>query len=397
MSSAPLKDHKKLSNEPRPALKVLHLITSLNRGGVEIWLMNLLRVSRKYGLKMDFCCKGKDVGIMAEEAKSLGASIFHVPLKPSHIRYIKELRNIIIQNGYNLVHNHLEAYSGVPTYVCRNLSVPILTSFHNVQFEPQTWTALPLIRQVRAVYSHFSVDYSIKKSNAVTGCSRGVIEALKIEEKRSDKNIHALYYGLDFANLPDVEEKNILRKQYNISNDDKIILHVGRFVRQKNHLGVINIFKIIKESVKDAKLFLVGDGPLREEVKRYVIRSGLYKDVSFLGIRDDVRNLMACSDVFIFPSLFEGFGLAAIEASAIGLPVVGSDVVGLREAVKQGETGFLFPPREIGEMAKCAIRLLKDSSLCNEIGRNGKAWAREEFSLEKNLKKLLALYHEYGR
>lgn len=174
-------------------------------------------------------------------------------------------------------------------------------------------------------------------------------------------------------------------------------MHVGRFLKQKNHKGLIEIFELVHREVNGTKLILIGDGPLRPNIEAFAKEKGLQHDVIFLGIRKDVKELLAISDVFVFPSIFEGFGIAAIEANAVGLPVVGSRIPGLIEAVKDGETSLLFSPDDISGMASAIIRLLLDADLNETLGRSGIMWARSNFSLNMCRDSLLRLYHEYAR
>ncbi len=376
-------------------MKVLHMITSLNRGGIEVWLMNMLKAIKRDECQMDFCCKGEKLGEMAQEAIKMGAKVYHVPLTLSHIGYIKGVTKILNEGNYDIIHNHLEAFSWIPVLIAKRNSTQVITSFHNTRFAPQTsWIKYPIIREIRSIYSHFSVEYALKYSDIVTGCSEAVLRALDVEKKRKGLKNHVLYYGIDFTGWPTVKERIEIRRKYGIAKDEKIVIHVGRFAEQKNHKGLIDIFFLIKKEIPKCKLLLIGDGPLKPKIENYVKKKRLQENVVFMGIRDDVREILAASDIFLFPSLHEGLPVASIEASGVGLPVVGSRIPGMTEVIKDNENGFLFEINEKEKMALASIRLLKNTELARRVGNNGIEWARRQLSLSASRDRLIEIYNE---
>ena len=142
-----------------------------------------------------------------------------------------------------------------------------------------------------------------------------------------------------------VDKRNELRRQFNLCNQT-IIGHVGVFNYQKNHEFLLNIFFEYKKTISNAVLILMGDGGLKEEIQSQAERLGLLDSVIFTGNRNDIHDLLNVIDVFVFPSRFEGLGIAPIEAQANGLPVIASNRV--PEIVKINDN-FLFLPLEDGE------------------------------------------------
>ncbi len=133
--------------------KVLHLIHSFNQGGIENWLISMLRQIPRYKWEMDFCCKGKDIGPLAAIAQALGARLFHCPLNFTHFGFAQSLKNILVDGQYQVLHNHSETYSGFPVWLAQQLGIPVITSFHNTHFAPQTsLTRLPMLRGLRSIY-----------------------------------------------------------------------------------------------------------------------------------------------------------------------------------------------------------------------------------------------------
>lgn len=376
--------------------RVLHLITSFNRGGIETWLLSMLREIPRSKCQMDVCCKGTNIGPLASLAEQAGAKVIHCPLGPAHVGFAAKLQRILKEGKYDILHNHLEAYSGFPVWVAHQVKVPVITSFHNTHFEAQTsFTRLPIIRQMRSLYSVISIGYALRNSSLVTGCSQGVINSLDPDGKKLQTRSRVLYYGVNIPELATPEECAQLRKNFGWEADTPIILHVGRLIEQKNHLGLLSVFHKILEQVPTAKLLLVGTGPLQQMVEKSISQREISHAVRLLGARDDVPSLMSKSNLFLFPSFHEGFPMVALEANASGLPVIGSRIPGLTEAVRDGETGILKEVGDIEGMAASAIALIKDSSYAQQMKNSGRSWIKNNYSTQVSAKRLLDIYNSF--
>jgi glycosyltransferase EpsF len=376
--------------------RILHLITSLNRGGIETWLLSMLREVSRSDCEMDFCCKGSEIGSLADLAKQMGAKIHHCPLGPMHIGFANNLRQILIEGKYDLLHNHLETYSGFPVWVAQQLGIPIITSFHNTRFDPQTpLTRLPILRQMRSIYRNLSVSYALQHSTLLTGCSQGVLDSLQPSEKGFKIPSRILYYGVDIPPPSTPEDRNSLRNSLGWEVSTPLILHVGRFIEQKNHLGLLSVFQRVLESIPSAKLLLVGLGPLKALVEENIAKRDLASSVRMLGLRDDVPTLMTKSDVFLFPSLYEGFGLVAVESNAAGLPLVGSSIPGLAEAVQNGKTALLHDVDDIESMAASIVKILSDRHYSQQLASAGREWVEANYSTAASARKLLETYKAF--
>lgn len=374
--------------------KILHLITWFVPGGIEKWLLNMLRAVPRGDYVMDVCCKGSSFGELEHLARETGAALHHVKLGPAQAGYVAGLRRVLREGNYDLVHNHLEAYSGLGVLAAQTRGVPVITSFHNTRFAPQQrWGRNPVLGKLRETYAQVSVDYALRHSQLVTGCSQAVLESLNHDTSALNDKTRVLYYGVELPESPSAAERGRFRAELGWAEDTPIVLHVGRFVEQKNHAGLLKIFAQVLKVVPQAKLVLVGDGLLFSTVQQLIEREGLTQSVKLLGVRDDVPRLMTYADVFLLPSLFEGFGLVAIEASAAFLPIVGSNVPGLTEAVKAGETAFLHDVQDIDGMAQSVIKLLSDRALATQTGAAGRAWVEQHFSLQASARRLTEVYN----
>jgi len=160
---------------------------------------------------------------------------------------------------------------------------------------------------------------------------------------------------------------------------EKIVMHISNFRSVKRTEDVVNIFARMQNSV-DARLIMVGDGPDRPRAAQRAAELGLSEKVVFLGKHQSVEELLSCADLFLLPSETESFGLAALEAMACGTPVVASDIGGIPEVVRDGETGFLLPVGAIDDMAAAGGRILTDDELHRSLSAAGRRVAAESFS-----------------
>lgn len=375
--------------------RVLHLIHSLSRGGIEVWLLSMLRAVSRAECEMDVCCKGADVGPLAGIAEECGSRVFCCPLGPGHVSFIRGLRRILREGRYDVLHCHLDVYSGLAVAIGRSVGVRTIASFHNTRFDPQTsLTKLPVVSQLRWLYGELSMAYALRRADLVTGCSSAVLDTLDPRGRLPTGRARVLHYGVPSPLPATASARAEFRRSFGWADDTPVLLHVGRFLEQKNHAGLLTIFQRVLDRVPNARLLLVGDGLLRPTLEQRIAAAGLADRVRLLGLRDDVPALMSWSDVFVFPSLYEGFGLVAVEAAAAGLPVVGSRIPGLTEAVRDGENGLLHDVNDLDTMADSVVEIVTQPEKARRFAEAGRAWVESTFSVQASARRLLDSYRE---
>jgi glycosyltransferase involved in cell wall biosynthesis len=171
-----------------------------------------------------------------------------------------------------------------------------------------------------------------------------------------------------------------------------VLLHVGRFAPQKNHLLLIEAFALAVKEYPAMQLWLVGDGPLRPVVEKTIVEMGLEEKVLFLGIRDDVPKLLRASDIFVLSSDYEGVPLAVLEAMTDGKPVIATGVGRVSELIEDGVSGILVPPRNPEMLAKGILQLAKDTELRHLMGQAAQKRALEHFDISRTAREYEALY-----
>ena len=154
---------------------------------------------------------------------------------------------------------------------------------------------------------------------------------------------------------------------------------------------MVKTFIRVRKTVR-AKLLLVGDGPEHLRVERMVKKLEISDCVFFLGNQEYVEDILPLADVFLLPSLHESFGLSLLEAMAVGVPVVATNVGGPKEVVVEGESGFLRDPEDVESMSEAATRILSDPDLARSMGEAGIRRAREEFHVDRIIPRYLKAY-----
>jgi len=178
------------------------------------------------------------------------------------------------------------------------------------------------------------------------------------------------------------------------AGSEVVIGAVARLSKEKGLRYLLEAFAMVAGRYPQARLVLAGDGPERRRLERLSARLGVAERVRFLGEvpHEQVPAVLQGFDVFAMPSTYEGFGVAALEAEAMEVPVVASNVHGIPDVVVDGETGLLVPPRDRQALASALERLLSDSDLRRRLGQAGRAFVAEHYSWEENTAQMEALY-----
>lgn len=292
-------------------IRVLHVVTYMGRGGLETMLMNYYRSIDRSKVQFDFLTHRDFEADYDREIESLGGKIYHLPrLNPFSLSYLKKLNQFFQDHPeYKIVHSHLDCMAGIPLKYAKANGVPIrIAHAHNNNQAKDKKYILKLL---------FKKNIT-KYATHLFACSKEAGKWMFGGEKFSVLNnaIDAGKYSFNET------ERYKMRVSMNIDQDALVIGHVGRFAPQKNHDFLVDVFAEIKKREPNSKLILVGTGELQDRVKDKVVSLGLTEDVIFTGLREDVPEILQAMDVFVFPSLFEGLGIAIIEAQAAGLSCI---------------------------------------------------------------------------
>ncbi len=311
------KDSRKAQKKSEPIV-VAQIMGKWVGGGVESVIMNYYRHIDHTKVQFDFICDEDSTNIPYDEIEKLGGKVILCPPYQKLLKYLKFLKQLFKEKKYAIVHSNINTLSVFPLYAAKKAGVPVRIAHSHSTSNPREWKKNLMKNALRPFSKKYATDYF-----ACSELAGRYLFGDKTFDKGEVKNIRNAIDVEKFKYDPEARKK--LRKEIGIKDNDFVIGHIGRFVEQKNHRFLIDIFAEVKKEKKNAKLVLVGQGPLREEIEEKVKNLGLEKDVFFLGQRNDTNKLYSVFDVFCLPSLYEGLPVVGVEAQANGVPCVFSD------------------------------------------------------------------------
>jgi glycosyltransferase involved in cell wall biosynthesis len=294
----------------------------MDPGGVETWLMHLLRNIDRDQFKFDFCTFGPDPGLFAPEIVKLGAKVLRCPKSANLVVFGRRFRKILREGNYDVVHSHVHFFSGAVLRWANAEGIPIRIAHSHTSRDGKSdsWA--------RRSYRNLMRSWIDKYATHGLAASKDAAASLFVENWRADPRIRIIHNGIDLGPFRQPIAREDVRKELGIPLDATMVGHVGRFVAPKNHRFLVEIAREILKKRPEIHFLFVGDGPLRREIEARTFAMGLSERIHFTGTRTDVPRIMrAAMDVFIFPSLWEGLPIAVVEAQAAGLPCILSEAV----------------------------------------------------------------------
>lgn len=295
-------------------VRILHVLQRMEAGGTQTLLMNIYRKIDRNKIQFDFLVEYPEKQFYDDEVASMGGKIYYTNVRKDFniFKFEKKLREILKEHPeYKLIHVHAYTIGYFCLKTAKKCGIPIRIahSHNNETVHDIKWIFKLGMQKLYALYA-----------TDLFACSEEAGQYLF-----GNKEFKVLTNAIDSSKfIASIDVRNSVREELLIENNF-VVGHVGRFHSQKNHKFLIEVFNEIKKKKNKAKLLLVGSGPLENEIKQQIKEMKLENDVLFLGNRKDMSRIYQAMDVFVFPSLFEGLGIVAIEAQAAGIPVVCSE------------------------------------------------------------------------
>ena len=337
--------------------RLLCIVSSMDTGGAETFLMKIYRGLDKTKYQMDFVVSAD--GFYDNEILSLGGRIHKIPLRTKEpLTVYKQIKNIVKQNKYEVVLKlgnsplcvlDLIAAKMGGAKICAMRSCNALTnlSFKQKLLDLVFRPILNLVASVKLAPSDLAAIYTFG------------------EKKFQNDEVNILHNGVDLGVFHyDADARTKIREEFSL-DDSLVVGHVGRFSKQKNHKFLLPVFADIKKKNNNAKLLLVGTGELESQIRTQAKELGISDDLVFAGVRSDVPALLSAMDVFVLTSLYEGMPNTIIEAQATGLPCIISDTI-TRQANITGLVSYLPLNQDVEVWADKALlasaQLRKDTT-----------------------------------
>ncbi len=366
-------------------INLLHVIYSLEIGGAEMDLVAKARVLvEEYAYHIAVVCLLKR-GELAEEAERNGIRVIGPVMSgKSDTRVMPRLVRVMRSGKFNIVHTHMFASNFLGRVAAMLAGAPVIVSTVQLIAEREKWWEIVLDRALQ-----FKTDMMITSSEAVR---RSFIERGIREDK-----ITTIYNGIDFSrfeSIDRVEARNKIRLEFGLDDSTFLVGTVARLQRVKGIECLIEAAKHVVESVSDARFLIVGDGPQKAKLEYKVKQLDLSSRFIFAGTRGDVPAILSALDLFVLPSLSEALGIAVIEALLMRVPVVATNVGGVPEIVKSGETGLLVPPKDPTRLGEAVAYMHSNRDGAIAMARAGERRVREMFEINRLARKQVELYEE---
>ena len=278
---------------------VAHIMGKWNGGGVESVVMNYYKNIDRNRIQFHFLCDEDSTDIPYEEIEKLGGKVIVIPPYQKLFKYQKELYRIFKENNYKIIHSHINALSVFPLRIAKKAGVPIRIAHSHSTSNKKEWKKNILKMILRPFSKLYANNYF-----ACTEYAGKWLFGKKVVER---KELNVINNAIDLKKFEFNENtREDLRKELGIKEDTLIIGHVGRFMKQKNHEFLIDVFEKAIKQDDNIYLILVGQGPLEDKIKEMAKEKGIEYKILFLGQRNDVNKLYQAMDIFVLPSLYEG-------------------------------------------------------------------------------------------
>jgi glycosyltransferase involved in cell wall biosynthesis len=363
-------------------MKVLYSLDSLNRGGAEIQALDVIQNSKAFGIEPIVVATGG--GGLEEDFRQSSETFIRLQRKhPVDLSIVKSLRKIIKEHKIQLVQGY-QPVEGVHLYLATmGLPVRRVLSFQGYIADRK---------------NRLASKFLIPKMDANIVVSKGLRKWLKdVDKLDTEKSFQLIYNGADPKRLQ--PKGNSLKKELGLSQDTKLFGMVGNFYRdpRKDQITLCKALPKIFAQIENAHCVFVGrmeDGAENKLAKCQELcrENNILDKVHFLGERDDVPDILAALDVFVFSSLHEGLPLAASEAMLAGVPLVVSNIEPLLEISRNGEFAEVFRIQDCDHLCDKVVKLLKNIDFRENLRNRALQFAQNNFSINAHLNKLTHLY-----
>jgi glycosyltransferase involved in cell wall biosynthesis len=367
-------------------IRVLHVITSMERGGAENHLLALLQHGNRAAFSFEAAVLSGE-GELVPALRATGVPV-HLLRARGRLDYgaVLQLVRLLRSGRFDIVHSHLfraDLYAGLAVAQLREQRPLLVSTRHN----DDRFFLNPFVGMVHYVLSgRQDLIIAISDHVARFTIARGVRDAARVRR---------VYHGLETPDTSELERAGLaIRASLGVRPEDFLVGNVGRLTPQKGQRHLIEAMPYLLERVPGSHAVIAGGGELLEYLNDLAAELGVGERVHVLGARRDVPALMHALDAFAMPSIWEGFGLVLLEAMAAGLPIVASRVATIPEVVLDGETGLLVQASDEVALASALAMLAGNRALRERLGQAGRERLRRQFSLDKMVGDTELLYRE---
>ncbi len=364
-------------------MNVTHVVENLERGGLERVVIDLVLAQREAGIQCCVVCLFQP-GTLAAELTSQGVEV--VPCgkrRGADVRALLRVRAALRRQPPDVLHTHnvTAHYYAVAAALGLGFRQVVNTRHGMGGFDPAT-------RGERLYRCTMRATHSVV---AVSSALQGVFERGGVRPRSA---LLAIPNGLQVERFQpgDADSRAQLAAELGVEPGTRLLGTVGRLHPVKNQASLVRAFARLPPGAGPSALVMVGDGPMRDELAAVARHEGVAGRVHFLGDRDDVGRLLRGLDLFVLPSLTEGYSIALLEACATGLPIVATQVGGNAEIVHHGINGLLVPSGDVDALASALSGLLADDRSRRALGDAGRQWILDHGSMSAMARRYAQVY-----
>ena len=355
-------------------IKVLHIIGSANKGGVESVVMNY-SVALKEHVEPTFVCFEDSTAIPTELIESIGGHYFVVPHVKHIFKFNKALTKILTENEYDIIHSHINTLSVFPLRVAKKCGYQVRIAHSHSQSSKKEFVR-NLIKSVLKLFSKRYANYYIACGEVAGRYQFGnkAYDAGKVHLVKNAINLNEFAFN--------EEDRKAVRQELGIKNNECVVGSIGRLCKTKNQTYILKM----AEQLPRTKFVLVGGGPLKEDLEKYINDHNL-KNVILYGTTDTPKKFYSAFDVFVLPSLYEGVPVTGIEAQTNGVFCIFSENVPVETQVSSFSRFLPIGDKDLPAWTSKLKTIRQHENHFNEITKNG-------FNINEASKKLLKIYKE---
>jgi len=365
------------------ALRVLHIFGRMARHGSELRTFELMPLLAKRGVHFDFCTLSGGEGELDREIRQLGGEVFPCPLRPAVLTFGRRFRHILERSDYDIVHSHEHYFNGCIVRLAHKAGIKgRIVHFRN------TYNGKPLTFQ-RILYRKIMHRWMDKHATAILAVCRGAMEFSWGKDWHKDPRVQVIYNGIDFLQYQfSGDERESVASEFDLPDSSKLVINVGRMHRQKAQDVLLDAAAKVIAADPTIHFLLVGDGALQGQMQDRTTALNITNNVYFAGARRDVPRLLKASDCFVLPSRWEGLPGAVLEALAANLPVIATDLPGVREIAEHTNLISIVPVEDSDALA---AEILKHCKHMN-VETDKTVPFPEEFDLQRCAEKVFEVY-----
>ena len=381
----PTRDHRK---------KLLFVFGSLERAGAQLRTLEVCDVlRRRHGVDFVLCSLGLGPNEIEEEVERIGGSTHVVSIRSA--RFPFTFAWFLREGRFDVINTEPQLLSGLIIWLAALQRVPVrIVTIHNSMGDPGQSARSRLVRTILSdrLFVWAMRSLIVRYATRVIAVSRSALDSVLPGRWQSACHNTVVYNGTDPAPFERDMDARDVREEFGWPADSRIVVNVGRFSAQKNHTAIVDTMRLVHERDPMVRLLLVGGGVLRDDIQRRIERLGMQAACALTSNRSDVARLLVASDVFFFPSAWEGLPGAPLEALAAGLPIVTSDIPSMQEIATHfpGDIS-MAPPKDIGRHAE-HIRRALDEPDEGARSRRRHRFATSPFTLETAVEAYRELY-----